>query len=152
MSMELAGKILWPLKQAFHLSLKTINEAISQHGVTASQVGLMRQLADEPGLSGAQLARRLLITPQAAQLALAELARRGLVERKQDPQHGRILLAYLTEEGRAVTSAALDDALAAHETVFGVLTSDERKLLHNLLTRVVEQGGGRDRSTDHADY
>ncbi len=151
MSMELTDKILWPLKQAFHLSLKTINEAISKHGVTASQVGLMRQLADEPGLSGAELARRLMITPQAAQLALAELARRDLVERKQDPRHGRILLAYLTDEGRAVTSAALDDALAAHETVFGVLTSDERKLLHDLLTRVVEQGGG-DGSTDHVEH
>ncbi|MGB8388818.1 MarR family winged helix-turn-helix transcriptional regulator [Mycobacterium sp.] len=149
--MEFTDKLLWPLKQAFHLSLKTINEAISEHGVAASQVGLMRQLADEPGLSGAELARRLLITPQAAQLALAELARRGLIERKQDPQHGRILLAYLTDEGRAVTSAALVDALAAHETVFGVLTSDERQLLHDLLNRVVEQGGGHDRFTDHDD-
>ncbi len=149
--MELTDKILWPLKQAFHLSLKTINEAIGKHGVTASQVGLMRQLADEPGLSGAELARRLLITPQAAQFALAELARRGLIERKQDPQHGRILLAYLTDEGRAVITAALVDALAAHEAVFGVLTSDERQVLHDLLSRVVEQGGGRDRFTDQRD-
>jgi DNA-binding MarR family transcriptional regulator len=111
----------------------------------------MRQLADEPGLSGAELARRLLITPQAAQLALAESARRGVVERKQDPQHGRILLVYLTDEGRAVTSAALVDALAAHETLFGVLTSDERQLLHDLLNRVVEQGGGHVPLTDHDD-
>jgi DNA-binding MarR family transcriptional regulator len=93
-------------------------------------------------LSGAELARRLLISPQGVQLALSALERRGLVERKQDPQHGRILQAYLTDDGRAVTAAALADALAAHESVFGVLTSDEQQQLHDLLARVVEQGTG----------
>ena len=149
--MELTDNILWLLKQAFHFSLTTVNEAISAHGVTTAQIGLMRQLANEPGLSGAELARRLLISPQGAQLALAALERRGLVERKQDPQHGRILQAYLTDEGRAVTSAVLTDALAAHERVFGVLTSDEQQLLHDLLGRVVEKGTGHTLFTEHTE-
>src|SRR5262249_31437782 len=109
-NMELTDNILWLLKQASHFSLTTVNEAISGHGVTTAQIGLMRQLANEPGLSGAELARRLLISPQGVQLALAALERRGLVERKQDPQHGRIMQAYLTDEGRAVTTAVLADA------------------------------------------
>ncbi len=140
--MELTDNILFLLKQAFHFSLTTVNEAISGHGVTTAQIGLMRQLANEPGLSGAELARRLLISPQGVQLALAALERRGLVERKQDPQHGRIMQAYLTDEGRAVTSAVLTDALAAHERVFGVLTREEQRLLQDLLGRVVEKGTG----------
>ena len=149
--MELTDKILWLLKQAFHFSLTTVNEAISSHGVTTAQIGLMRQLANEPGLSGAELARRLLISPQGAQLALSALERRGLVERKQDPEHGRILQAYLTDDGRAVTSAVLADALAAHESVFGVLTSDEQQQLHDLLVRVVEQGTGHTLFHDRTD-
>jgi DNA-binding MarR family transcriptional regulator len=96
------------------------------------------------------LARRLLISPQGAQLALAALERRGLVERKQDPQHGRIMQAYLTDEGRATTSAVLADAMAAHESVFGVLTSDEQQLLHDLLARVVEQGTGHTLFKEHS--
>ena len=102
------------------------------------QLGLMRQLADEPGLSGAQLARRLLITPQGAQLALTSLERSGLVERKPDPAHGRILRAYLTDQGREVTAAVYADAVAAHNEVFGVLDDDEQKALHDLLG----SGGG----------
>jgi len=149
--MELTDNILWLLKQAFHFSLTTVNEAISGHGVTTAQIGLMRQLANEPGLSGAELARRLLITPQGAQLALTALERRGLVERKQDPQHGRIMQAYLTDQGRAVTSAVLTDALAAHESVFGVLTGDEQQLLHDLLARVVEQGTGHTLFSEHTE-
>jgi DNA-binding MarR family transcriptional regulator len=149
--MELTDNILWLLKQAFHFSLTTVNEAISGHGVTTAQIGLMRQLANEPGLSGAELARRLLISPQGAQLALAALERRGLVERKKDPQHGRIMQSYLTDEGRAVTSAVLSDAIAAHERVFGVLSGKEQQLLHDLLARVIEKGTGHTLFSEHTD-
>src|SRR5271157_5134566 len=138
--MELTDNILWLLKQAFHFSLTTVNEAISAHGVTTAQIGLMRQLANEPGLSGAELARRLLITPQGVQLALTALERRGLVERKPDPQHKRILQAYLTDQGRSVVGKVVSDAIAAHEQVFGVLTAEEQATLRELLGRVVEKG------------
>jgi DNA-binding MarR family transcriptional regulator len=149
--MELTDNLLWLLKQAFYFSLNSVNDAIAGHGVTTAQIGLLRQLANEPGLSGAELARRLLISPQGVQLALTALERRGLVERKQDPQHGRILQAYLTEEGRAVTSAVLADAVAAHQRVFGVLDPGEQKILRNLLTRVVEQGTGHVLFSDRAE-
>jgi len=136
---DLTRNILWLLKQAFYASLTTVNEAISEHGVSTAQVGLLRQLADEPGLSGAQLARRLLITPQGVQLALSALERRGLVQRKPDPRHGRILRAYLTDQGRAVTSVVVADAIAAHDQVFDVLTPDEQETLRGLLVRVLQQ-------------
>lgn len=116
--------------------------------MTTAQIGLMRQLANEPGL-------RRRIGPPAAdqpagrQLAIAALEDRGLVERKQDPEHGRILQTYLTDQGRAVVSAVLADALAAHERVFGVLSPDEQQLLHDLLARVVEKGTGNPLFTDH---
>lgn len=143
---DLTRNLLWLLKQAFYHSLTTVNEAISGHGVSTAQVGLLRQLVDAPGLSGAQLARRLLITPQGVQLALSALERRGLVERKPDPHHGRILRAYLTDEGRAVTSVVVADALAAHDEVFGALTPDEQETLRGLLVRVVAQSSERAKS------
>jgi len=148
--MELTHNILWLLKQTFYFSYRFVNDAISEHGVTMGQLGMMRQLADEPGLSGAQLARRLLITPQGAQLALTSLERSGLVERKPDPTHGRILRAYLTDQGRDVTAAVYADAVAAHNEVFGVLDDDEQKTLHNLLGRIVEQGTGHPFREDHS--
>ncbi len=97
--MEQTDNILWLLKQAWYFSLTTVNDAVSEHGVSTAQIGMLRQLATEPGLSGADLARRLLISPQGVQLALKELERRGLVERKQDPQHGRILQAFPDRPG-----------------------------------------------------
>lgn len=63
--MELTDNLLWLLKQAFHFSLTTVNEAVKPHGVSTAHLGVLRQLTQEPGLSGAELARRLLITRRA---------------------------------------------------------------------------------------
>ncbi|MGB9226599.1 MarR family winged helix-turn-helix transcriptional regulator [Mycobacterium sp.] len=147
--MELTENLLWLLKQAFYFSLTTVNDAISSHGVSTAQIGVLRQLSNEPGLSGAELARRLLISPQGVQLALTSLERRGLVERKQDPQHKRILQAYLTDEGRNVVATVLGVAVAAHEEVFGVLSAQEQETLRELLSRVVEKGTGHELFKDH---
>lgn len=149
--MDLTENTLWWLKQAFYFSLTEVNESVKEHGVTTAQIGVLRQLANQPGLSGAELARRLLITPQGVQLALTALEKRGLVERKQDPQHGRILQVFLTDEGRAVASAVVADAVAAHERVFGVLSADEQEQLKTLLRRVIEQGTGHTPHSDHID-
>ncbi|KGI71028.1 MarR family transcriptional regulator [Mycolicibacterium rufum] len=149
--MELTDNILWLLKQAFYFSLTTVNEAVSEHGVSTAQIGVLRQLAGEPGLSGAELARRLLISPQGVQLALTALEKRGLVRRTQDPAHGRILRASLTAKGRKVATAVVGDAIAAHDKVFGVLTDKEQATLRELLGRVVEQGTGHKLYADHVD-
>ncbi|OBG87140.1 MarR family transcriptional regulator [Mycobacterium sp. E802] len=149
--MDLTENTLWWLKQAFYFSLTAVNESVKDHGVSTAQIGVLRQLANQPGLSGAELARRLLITPQGVQLALTALEKRGLVERKQDPQHGRILQVFLTDEGRAVASAVVADAVAAHDRVFGVLSTDEQEQLKALLRRVIEQGTGHTPHADHID-
>ena len=148
-SVELTDNILWLLKQAFYFSLTTVNEAVSEHGVSTAQIGVMRQLSNEPGLSGAELARRLLITPQGVQLAVKALEQRGFVERRPDPQHARILKAYLTAEGRKVAASVVSDAIAAHEAVFGVLTAEEQQTLRDLLARVVVKGTGHTLADDH---
>ena len=149
LSRELGDNILWHLKQAWYFSLTAVNDAVSQHGVSTAQIGVLRQLTNEPGLSGAELARRLLITPQGVQLAVKALEQRGFVERRPDPQHARILKAYLTDEGRKVAGAVVSDAIAAHEEVFGVLTPEEQRTLRDLLARVVEKGTGHTLVDDH---
>jgi len=147
--MELVENTLWLLKQAWYFALTAVNDAISEHGVSTAQIGVLRQLAVEPGLSGAELARRLLITPQGVQLAVKSLEQRGLVERRRDPQHARILQVFLTDEGQVVAHAAVSDAIAAHAAVFDVLTPEEQKTLRELLARVVEKGTGHTLFGDH---
>lgn len=82
---------------------------------------------------------------------MTELEKRGLVVRKQSPQHGRIVQTFLTERGRTLATAVIADAISAHERVFGVLSPGEQAQLRALLARVVEQGTGNTMAVDHID-
>ena len=130
---------LWLLKRAFHYGYRAVNEAVRPFGVTPTQLGAMNRLVQEPGLSGAELARRLLVTPQAAQLALAALEESGLVERRPDANHGRIVRSYLTDEGSRVIEECMVRSLKAEDVFLSVLDTEERKTLIDLLHRLATQ-------------
>jgi DNA-binding MarR family transcriptional regulator len=123
------------IKQAFHYTRRAVDDAVRRHGVSAAQWGVLNRLADQPGLSGADLARQMLITPQAAQLALSSLEDRGLVERRPDPNHGRILRAHLTPEGKRLADVCQADAHAIERDLIADFDPDERRAFTEFLLR-----------------
>jgi len=130
---------MWLLKRVFHQGYRAVGDAVRPHGITPTQMGALNRLVAEPGLSGAELARRMMVTPQAAQLAVVGLERRGLVERVPDAHHGRIVRTYLTDEGRRITAAGMERAVEAEEEYLAVLDHDEQRTLIALLLRLAMQ-------------
>ncbi|MFF6790354.1 DNA-binding MarR family transcriptional regulator [Streptomyces filamentosus] len=87
------------LNSAKHAALRPFKMNVPQYSV-------MYALLQEPGLSGAVLARRCMVTPQTMSSVLSTLESRGLVERKPHPIHSHILEARLTRTGRALVQRA----------------------------------------------
>ena len=139
--MDTSDNVLWLLNQAHQHGRRRVDEAVRRHGVTAAQAGLLNRLADHPGLSGAELARLSLISPQASHLALEALERRGLVERRPDPHHGRIVRSYLTRKGRRLAAVSITAAVKGEGDLLAVLDDEERETLRRLLKRLLEHAG-----------
>jgi DNA-binding MarR family transcriptional regulator len=59
----------------------------------------LKVIRDEPGGSGAQLARACYVTPQSAQALLKNLEDGGWITRTKDRVNDRILIAQLTPSG-----------------------------------------------------
>lgn len=129
------------IKQAFHFSRRAVDDAVRVHGVSAAQWGVLNRLSEEPGLSGADLARQMFITPQAAQLALTTLEHRGLVERRPDPSHGRILRCYLTAAGKRLADVCRADAHAVETELMAGYSTEERRLFTDFLLRYMHGVG-----------
>lgn len=99
-----------------------------------------------PGpLSITELADRLAVSQQAASKTVADLERRGLVERRADPDDGRARLVHLAARGQVVVEAGR----AARRQVAGELADligpgglDD---LRNLLGAVATRSGALDR-------
>src|SRR3954467_5614933 len=81
---------------------REIAEMAAPHGLTATQFTALSVLRTGKGLSNAQLARRSYVTPQSMIEMLGTLENKGLVQRAQAPDHGRIMHVELTAKGRRV--------------------------------------------------
>ncbi len=81
---------------------RRIGEVLEPHGLTVSQYTALSVMRSRAGLSNAQLARRVLITPQSMNEVVAQLAERKLIQRRPDPAHGRAIRTDLTPRGEHV--------------------------------------------------
>jgi DNA-binding MarR family transcriptional regulator len=88
------------LRQAWQAFRNAMDAALRAEGLSGAQYAALSVLARDPGMSGADLARACNTTPQAINGVITTLERDGLVARSPHPTHGRILQAFLTEEGR----------------------------------------------------
>ena len=82
-----------------------LDEELRLHGISTPEYTALSLLRERDGLSCAQLARWVLVTPQAMNLVISALERRKLVKRRPDPSHGRVRRASVTPKGIRV----LDD-------------------------------------------
>ena len=96
----------YELKRVQHALRLSMDRALRVEGLTTPQYATLSVLAAEPGLSGADLARRSFVTPQTMNQIVANLEEAELVERRKHPVHGRVLQAYLTGAGRELVSRA----------------------------------------------
>ncbi|MGH9082585.1 MAG: MarR family winged helix-turn-helix transcriptional regulator, partial [Acidimicrobiales bacterium] len=86
------------LELAVRADLDAIVAAV---GVTVSQFTALSVLGRHPGISGAQLARRSFVSPQAGSEMIAVLERKGLARRSTHEGNRRVLRIDLTPEGWA---------------------------------------------------
>ncbi len=111
-----------------------LDEALARHAVTTTEYMALSELRLRDGPSSAQLARIAFVTPQAMNLVIRDLERRGLVQRRPDPRGGRVLRVGLTRAGTS-TLRRCDRALDGIEhEMLAALDEEDRKTLADHLT------------------
>jgi DNA-binding MarR family transcriptional regulator len=100
------GAVGYLLRQA-QLTLRgALDQALRDLGITTPQYSVLSVLDVEPGLSGAQLARTSMLTPQTTNGILVALERAGHIVRTPATGDGRVLQARLTDTGGALLDRA----------------------------------------------
>jgi DNA-binding MarR family transcriptional regulator len=141
---RLADRVGYELKKAQHALRLGIDEELRELGVTTPQYAAMSVLAEEPGLSNAQLARRSFVTPQTMNQILARLGASGMVERRAHAEHGRVFQSYLTEEGQRLLRVCHRRVFAVEEQMVSALSDAERLRLIRALRGCAEALGRND--------
>jgi DNA-binding MarR family transcriptional regulator len=96
------GYLAYLLRQAQAAMRLTLERALADLGVTPPQFAVLTMLRAYPGLSGADLARVALLTPQTVGIIIGNLERDGAIRKTPHPVHGRVLQWTLTRRGRTL--------------------------------------------------
>lgn len=125
----------------YHLRRASLRDVAGLAAVLGNDIKLVPftvvcMVHEFPGITAAEIGRRLSL--QRANLAplLADLDSRGLIERQPDYRDHRIQRLFLTEQGTRALAEWRDRVLAHEEENFRALTLDERETLRRLLSKV----------------
>ena len=110
-----------------------LDEALARHGITTTEYMALSELRLRDAPSSADLARIAFVTPQAMNLVIRDLEKRGLIAREPHPDGGRALRTRLTPEGLRKLRRC-DRSLDGIEAVMlaDIDAADRRKLAETL--------------------
>lgn len=89
-----------------------MDEDLQPLGITTSQLRMLWAIAENPGISGAKVARLCSVTPQSGQATLAMMETHGWVRRRPREANHRVLVAELTPKGERILIKAREIAQA----------------------------------------
>jgi DNA-binding MarR family transcriptional regulator len=138
---------LYLLHQSGQAVRARLEEALRPLGMTGVKYTIMSIVA-RGGVSSADIARRLFVTPQTMGETIADLVERNLILRRQDEKSRRILRLSLTPAGHDMLSRCHSIARRVEREAFAALSRDQMRQLRGLLqdvlahVRIANRGDG----------
>lgn len=138
MPTTVAKRLGYALKRAQHALRVSMDKALRPLDLTTPQYAVLSAVEAQPGLSNAVLARAAFVTAQSMQGILANLERDGLLTRRPDPEHGRVLMSELSSAGRKKLTEAHKVVLRVENRLTAVFGSDAANEVAAQLSRCAE--------------
>lgn len=127
------------LKRLMHQFRHQVEERLrGECDMSLAHLVTLDQLHQEPGVAGARLARRLLVTAQTMTGLLRRLEDEGAIERRPDPHNRRADRWYLTTAGLARLGSARAAGAPVMTKMLSHLDTREVGELRSYLERCVE--------------
>jgi DNA-binding MarR family transcriptional regulator len=130
------GYLGYLLRQAQAAARLTLERALDEFGVTVPQFVVLTMLKAYPGLSGADLARVALLTPQTVGVIIRNLERDGAIRKERHPVHGRVLQWTLTPRGLRLLEKCRRHALALERRLSATLSGPAETTVRRWLAKV----------------
>ena len=130
------GYVAYLLRQAQAATRLTMERALADLGVTSPQFVVLTMLKAYPGLSGADLARVALLTPQTVGVIIRNLERDGAIRKTRHPIHGRVLQWTITRRGAALLDKCRRHVMAVERRLASGLTTKNRMIVRRWLAGI----------------
>lgn len=133
------GYLAYLLRQAHAATRLTMERALADIGVTPPQFVVLTMLRAYPGLSGADLARVALQTPQTIGVIIRNLERDRAIRKTPHPVHGRVLQWALTRRGDTLLDKCRRRAQALERRLVGALSAKAQVTVRRWLSKIAAE-------------
>jgi DNA-binding MarR family transcriptional regulator len=130
------GHLAYLLRQAQAATRLTLERALADLGITPPQFAVLTMLRAYPGLSGADLARVALLTPQTVGVIIRNLERDGAIRKTPHPVHGRVLQWTLTRRGGTLLDKCRRRAVALERRLVAGLGKKSEVTIRRWLSKI----------------
>jgi len=130
------GHLAYLLRQAQAATRLTQERALEDLGVTPPQFAVLTMLRAYPGLSGADLARVALLTPQTVGVIIRNLERDGAIRKTLHPVHGRVLQWSLTRRGGTLLDKSRSRVVALERRLVAGLSAKSQVTIRRWLSKI----------------
>src|SRR5882757_3273266 len=130
------GYLAYLLRQAQAAARLTLERSLWEIGVTPPQFIVLTMLKAYPGLSGADLARVALLTPQTVGVIIRNLERDGAIRKTPHPIHGRVLQWTLTRRGTTLLARCRRHVQAVERRLVSGLSAKSQATVRFWLARI----------------
>ncbi|WP_433334597.1 MarR family winged helix-turn-helix transcriptional regulator [Spirillospora sp. CA-294931] len=132
------GALAFLVRSAW-LGMRTaIGAELKEFGLSTPQYATLMIVHDHPGLSNADIARKVSSSRQSANEMLAGLERDGLIERRPHPGDRRTQRIDITEEGRALLDKARVAVARREADLEAAFTEEQRENIRAWLEGIAE--------------
>ncbi|MBP1161923.1 MULTISPECIES: MarR family winged helix-turn-helix transcriptional regulator [Rhodococcus] len=136
-----AQRVSFLLSQLGMYATARFAERLSALELQPSDVGLLRLIATDPGMSQQALATKLGVVPSRVVALVDGLQAKGLVERQRSARDRRNYELHLSVGGRAVMAQMREIGEAHEADLVAALSAEERRTLGELLAKVATSHG-----------
>jgi DNA-binding MarR family transcriptional regulator len=133
------GYLAYLLRQAQAAARLTMERALADLGVTTPQFVVLTMLKAYPGLSGADLARVALLTPQTVGVIIRNLERDGAIRKTPHPIHGRVLQWTVTKRGATLLDRCRRHAQAIERRLAAGLSTQAQATIRRWLAKIARE-------------
>jgi DNA-binding MarR family transcriptional regulator len=133
------GYLAYLLRQAQAATRLTMERALAELNVTPPQFAVLTMLRAYPRLSGADLARVALLTPQTVGVIIRNLERAGAIRKTPHPVHGRLLQWTLTRRGGTLLDKCRRHAKIVERRLMAGLTLRAQATIRRWLSRIAAE-------------
>ncbi|SDD16583.1 transcriptional regulator, MarR family [Cupriavidus sp. YR651] len=132
------GYLAYLLRQASAANRLRMERQLADLGVTLPQFFVLTMLGAYPGISGADVARLALLTPQTVSVIMNNLEKMGAISRTPHPVHGRIQTIALTDAGHTMLAACKERAKSVDQQLRAGLSPEEEGIIRRWLVSLAE--------------